>query len=94
VGGAALCFTREDGSPVHADHLAGRFAKSSRVKRIRFHDLRHTDATLLLRAGVPIKVVAERLGHKSPAFTLATYALVLPGQQAEAAAAFAKLVGE
>lgn len=91
-----LVFTREDGSPVHADHLAGRFAKlvkGSGVKRVRFHDLRHTHATLLLKAGVPIKVVSERLGHASPAFTLQVYAHVLPGQQAEAAAAFAELVG-
>ena len=43
--------------------------------------LDHTHATLLLRAGVPIKVVSERLGHSTPGFTTATYQHVLPGMQ-------------
>ena len=55
--------------------------------RIRFHDLRHTHASHLLAAGVNVKVVSDRLGHASVAFTLDTYAHVMPGQQAEAAAA-------
>jgi integrase len=59
---------------------------------VRFHDLRHTHATLLLKAGVPIKVVSERLGHSTPGFTMATYQHVLPGMQAEAAALFGKLL--
>lgn len=46
----------------------------------------------MLLAGVPVKVVSERLGHASPGFTLSTYAHVLPGQQAEAAKAFAAIV--
>ena len=54
------------------------------VPRLRLHDLRHTHATLLLKAGVPIKVVSERLGHATPGFTMATYQHVLPGMQAEA----------
>jgi integrase len=64
------------------------------VPTIRFHDLRHTHATLLLKAGVPPHVVAQRLGHASPALTLSVYSHVLPRQQAAAAAAFAKLVDE
>lgn len=59
---------------------------------IRFHDLRHTHATLLLKAGVPVHVVAQRLGHSSPELTLSIYSHVLPRQQSEAAAAFARLV--
>lgn len=88
-------FTREDGSLLHADHLAQRFdrlASSAGVPRVRFHDLRHTHATLLLKAGVPVKVVSERLGHASPAFTMNVYQHVLPGMQAEAAATFAALI--
>src|SRR6185436_14365676 len=50
----------------------------SGLPRIRLHDLRHTHATLLLKAGVPIEVVSERLGHATPAFTMATYQHVLP----------------
>jgi integrase len=57
-------------------------------------DLLHTHATLLLRAGVNPRVVSERLGHSSVAFTLDTYAHVLPGMQAAAADAFAQLLRE
>ena len=53
---------------------------------MRFHDLRHTHATLLLRDGIYVKVVSERLGHANVAITLDTYAHVLPGMQGEAAA--------
>ncbi|MGO9582345.1 MAG: tyrosine-type recombinase/integrase [Acidimicrobiales bacterium] len=56
------------------------------------HDLRHTHATLLLKAGIPIKVVSERLGHATPAFTMSTYQHVLPGMQAEAARTFAAIL--
>jgi integrase len=55
---------------------------------IRFHDLRHCHATLLLSQGVNVKVVQERLGHATPAFTLHVYGHVLPGMQEEAARAF------
>ena len=54
--------------------------------------LRHTHATIALRAGVPPKVISERLGHESPAFTLKQYAHVIPGMQAEAAQTVANLV--
>jgi integrase len=60
--------------------------------RIRLHDLRHTHATLLLHAGVPPKVVSERLGHATVAFTMQVYAHVIPGMQADAASAFGNLV--
>jgi len=69
-----------------------KLVKRSGLPRIRLHDLRHTHATLLLKAGVPIKVVSERLGHATPAFTMATYQHVLPGMQAEAAETFAELL--
>lgn len=54
--------------------------------------MRHTHATLLLKAGVPLKVVSEPLGRSTPAFTMATYQHILPGMQAEAAATFAALL--
>jgi hypothetical protein len=47
---------------------------------------------LLVRAGTPIKVVSERLGHAAPAFTMATYQHVMPGMQAEAARTFEALL--
>jgi len=54
----------------------------------RFHDLRHTSATLLLAEGVHPKVVQERLGHSQISVTLDTYSHVLPTRQAEAAGKF------
>jgi integrase len=62
------------------------------LPRIRLHDLRHTHATLLLKAGVPVKVVSERLGHANAMITLGVYAHVMPGMQAEAAAKFGALL--
>ena len=53
----------------------------------------HTHATLLLKAGVHVKIVSERLGHANVAFTMSVYQHVLPGMQAEAAATFAGLIG-
>ena len=57
----------------------------SGLKRVRFHDLRHSHASQLLKAGVHVKIVSERLGHASVAFTMDTYGHVLPGLQQEAA---------
>ncbi len=54
------------------------------MKAFRFHDLRHSHATHLLRAGVHPKVVSERLGHSSVGITLDTYSHVLPGMQQDA----------
>jgi integrase len=52
---------------------------------MRLHDLRHLHATLLLKAGVPVHVVAARLGHADPAITLRVYAHVLRDQAVEVA---------
>ncbi len=87
--------TREDGSLVGPDGWSAAFERhvaASGLPRIRYHDLRHTHATLLLAAGVPPKVVSERLGHTTVAFTLGTYAHVVPGMQADAAERFAGIV--
>ncbi len=59
---------------------------------IRVHDLRHTHATLLLLAREPVHVVSQRLGHTSPVVTMTIYAHVLPGNQRDAANAFARLI--
>ena len=75
------------------DHAGLRTARPCvRPARVRLHDLRHAHASHLLAAGVNVKVVSERLGHASVAFTLDVYGHVLPGQQADAAAAVAALV--
>lgn len=91
-------FTSEDGEPVHADHVAQRFERLMRdapeVPAIRFHDLRHTHASLLLAAGIPVLDVARRIGHASAAVTLNVYAHVIPGQGRKAANAFASLLDD
>jgi integrase len=86
-----LVFPRLDGrwwNPPAITQAFRRAVLAADVPRIRLHDLRHTHATLLLRAGVNPKVVSERLGHSSVAFTLDTYAHVMPGMQPEAAEQF------
>jgi integrase len=88
-------FTNNDGKPVHPHSISQTFeriANRAGVPRIRLHDVRHTHGTLLIKAGVPVKVVSERLGHGNPAFTIDTYQHVLPGMQAEAARTFEQLI--
>ena len=60
------------------------YIEKSGLKMIRFHDLRHTHATLLLKQGVHPKIVSERLGHKAVFITLNKYSHILPGVQEEA----------
>ncbi|MCL6600257.1 MAG: site-specific integrase [Alicyclobacillus macrosporangiidus] len=55
------------------------------VPRIRFHDLRHTHASLMLAQGVHPKIVSERLGHSSISITMDTYSHLIPGLQHRAA---------
>ena len=63
------------------------------VPLIRFHDMRHTSATILLLAGENVKVVSERLGHANIKITLDTYAHVLPTMQRAAAEKLDQLLG-
>jgi integrase len=86
------------------EHTSLRFARDiarcqqalgeDAVPGIRLHDLRHTHATILLLAGVPVHVVSQRLGHASPTITLGIYAHVMPGNQRDAAGLFARLVSD
>ena len=66
--------------------------KLAKLPDIRFHDLRHTSATLLLSQGIHSKVVLERLGHSQISVTLDTYSHVLPTMQLEAANALNDLL--
>jgi integrase len=87
----------DDGQPINPQSISQGFDRAvakTELPKLSLHGLRHTHATLLLKAGVPLKVVSERLGHSTPAFTMATYQHVLPGMQAEAAATFADLLDE
>ena len=91
---------REDGNIWKPDSFTDsyfRFTRKIGIK-LRFHDLRHSHASQLLRQGVSAKVVSERLGHSSIGITLDIYSHVLPGMQKEAAAkidfAFKKAVND
>jgi integrase len=84
-----LVFTRENGAPLHPQtllHHLRRLSRAAGVPAVRLHDLRHTHATWGLAAGVPAKVMQERLGHSSVQITLDLYSHVIPGMQADAAA--------
>jgi integrase len=90
-----LVFTEPDGEPIHPDRFRKRFeirVCRSELPMIRFHDLRHTYATLALQAGVPAKVVSERLGHASIGITLDTYSHVLPAMDEQAAERVASII--
>jgi integrase len=81
-----LVFCQADGRPYHPNHFSREFDR--RLKRhgmpvIRLHDLRHSYATMALAAGVPAKVVADRLGHGSVMITLDLYSHVMPAVEAE-----------
>ncbi len=76
-------------------HRPREFAKlieASGVRLIKFHGLRHTSATLALKAGVPVKVVAQRLGHAKTDITNDIYAHALPSMQKDAAAKLSSLL--
>jgi integrase len=86
-----LVFCQSDGKPYLPNTISHAWIKL--VKRcgldgIRLHDARHTHATLLFKSGVSAKVIQERLGHSSVAFTMNTYAHVSPGMQKQAASQF------
>lgn len=85
--GETLVCANRSGEPISPRELTHRFMELARSLklRVRFHDLRHTHVSQLLAAGVNLKVVTERVGHASPAFTLKTYAHLVPGQQEDAA---------
>lgn len=85
---------KNNGDPYAPDYISRNFARTLRdykiaeqlnIPIIRFHDLRHTHATILLRLGTNPKIVAERLGHSTISMTLDTYSHVLPSLQKEAA---------
>ena len=80
---------QKDGSPIRPDSMSQkwrRFLEDNRLPSIRFHDLRHSNATALIQAGVNPRVVQQRLGHSDVNITLNTYTHVLPDMDVEAAA--------
>jgi integrase len=83
------------GTPVSPRNLLRSFKRiieKANLPEIRFHDLRHTHATLMLKQGEHPKVVSERLGHSSTRITLDIYSHVLPNMQQEAVERFEKMI--
>jgi len=81
-------FPSPAGGPISPDsviHMLHRVLKRAELPKIRFHDLRHTFATVALQNGVDIKTVSGMLGHYSAGFTLDTYAHVTTAAQRQAA---------
>jgi integrase len=92
---AGLVITQPDGSLVHPQTLALQFKRAvagSGLPDVGLHGLRHTHATMLLEAGVPLKVVSERLGHSTISITADTYQHVLDHMQDRAADAMRGLL--
>ena len=90
VGGCPWVFPSPTGGPMSPDsvlHMLHRVLKRAGLPMVRFHDLRHTFATLALQNGVDVKTVSGMLGHYSAGFTLDTYAHVTTSAQRQAAEA-------
>jgi integrase len=91
LGDNDLVFSTPDGEPFRPNTITRAWsmvAQKAGVRVIRFHDARHTHASLLLKQGVHPKIVQERLGHASIQMTLDTYSHVAPGLQQAAADSF------
>jgi integrase len=102
-----LVFTWPDGRPLHPDLITDWFQRHAKrvvweqdghtkvgLPPIRLHDVRHSYATAALAAGIPAKIVSERLGHANVQITLDTYSHVIPGLDEQAAATVARLILE
>ena len=88
TGDSPWVFPSPTGRPISPDsvlHMLHRVLKRAGLPRVRFHDLRHTFATLALQNGVDVKTVSGMLGHFSAGFTLDTYAHVTTASQRQAA---------
>lgn len=81
--------------PLHLDHVSKASLSSqagTELSRLKLHELRHSHATVLLRLGVPVHVVAKRLGHRDPSVTLNVYADAIPDDDDRAVDTFARAV--
>ena len=92
-----LIFSSEKGTPLNPENLVKRsfkpLLKRAGLPEIRFHDLRHTCATLLLGRGIHPKIVQELLGHATIAMTLDTYSHYLPSMGDQASGAMGDALG-
>ena len=90
-----LVFPSNIGTPVTGSNIRRAMRKllrASGLPKIRFHDLRHTAASLMLNHGIPVLIVSKRLGHSKPSITIDVYGHLIPSQQEEAAKLMDKLM--
>lgn len=90
-----LVFARPDGSRLRPEYVSKHFtvlARRAGLPAIRLHDLRHTNATLALEAGIDLKIVSERLGHATTGITADIYTHVAPRVGRDAAGRIASLI--
>jgi len=83
-----LVFPSNTGTPITASNIRRAFRRlltASRLPKIRFHDLRHTAASLMLNHGIPVLIVSKRLRHSKPSITIDVYGHLIPSRQEEAA---------
>lgn len=83
-----LIFPSAVGTPVTGSNIRRAFRKlliASELPKIRFHDLRHTAASLMLNHGIPVLIASRRLGHSKPSITMDVYGHLMPIKQVEAA---------
>ena len=93
----SLVFAYPDGRPLDPSvlsHEFARLAKQAGLERVRFHDLRHTFASLMLMRGAKPKVISEALGHASVGFTMDVYSHIIEGMQADAMALLDEVLPE
>ena len=97
VGNSHWVFPSPNGGPISPDsvlHMLHRVLKRAGLPKVRFHDLRHTFATLALQNGVDVKTVSGMLGHFSAGFTLDTYAHITSAAQRQAAQTMGSVLAE
>jgi len=89
AGEQGLVFSTKTGNPINRNNLVNRYfyptLKKAGLKRIRFHDLRHTYASLLIKQGENIKYIQVQLGHSDPTVTLNVYAHLMESSNPSAA---------
>ncbi len=89
LGLDSLVFASDKGKPLDpctCTHTFARIVRQVGLNGVRFHDLRHTFASIMLMRGAKPKVISEALGHASVALTMDTYSHILSGMQEEAMA--------
>lgn len=91
-----LVCARDDGSPIPPNTMSGNFYRLFRragIKKVRFHDLRHSHITLLIEQGVHAKMISERAGHANIGITMDTYGHVMPAMESLSADKMDELFG-